>query len=283
MPRLSAVDRTQVLPFPEASDLHQRIARSFALITDWTAALSGRFALDDVMAILTRQVGARNITLYRLTLDKVRPISTCAQAFGRHPEELSSGSVARYIRDTHPDRLAPGSIWRVKDLQREPGFAATPAAREWGQRTEICEVSLVVLEASEDHLDVFEMIFDNAPRTHPDLPVSIVTQAMADAWSARAPGLIGSKINAYGRSRRRNAPAADSAILGSANPCGLTRSELRVAQLLGTGTKAKEIATELRLSVPTVRTHLRNIYAKTDTGGQVELLALLAQQAEATH
>jgi DNA-binding CsgD family transcriptional regulator len=45
--------------------------------------------------------------------------------------------------------------------------------------------------------------------------------------------------------------------------------------MLASGEKAKAIAEALELSVATVRTHLRNIYAKTETNGQVELIALL--------
>ncbi len=276
MPRSSAKDRTQVLPFPDASDLHLRIARSFALVTDWNAALNGHFPLEDVIAILTKQVEARNIALYRLAAGKVLPIATKTNPYDSHAPELSSGALARYLADTKNEALTPGSIWRLKDARKGSGFAATPAAREWDARPEICEVSLIVLEASGDQIDFLEMIFDTPPRPSPELPVSIITQAMADAWSVRAAGLITRLIKTYGRTRgSQNAASGPSDILGEANPCALSRAEQRVCHLLSTGAKPKEIAEALGISIPTVRTHLRNLFAKTETTGQVDLIALV--------
>ena len=56
---------------------------------------------------------------------------------------------------------------------------------------------------------------------------------------------------------------------------GLTKGEQRVALLLVAGHKPNEIADELRLSLPTIRTHLRHIFAKTNTRGQPDLIRLL--------
>lgn len=273
MPRTAPQDRTQVLPFAGASDLHLRIARSFALITDWNAALGGQFPLIDVLKILVKQTEARNIAIYRLHDDRAHPIVTAARAHDNTRVELSSGAIARYLRDHHADALDPGSIWRLHELRKEPAFENTAGAREWAARSEICEVSLVVLETNDGQIDLIEMIFDTPPRPSPELPVSIVTQAMADAWSMRAPGLITRLIRTYGRSRTR--PDQGSALLSAQNPYGLSRSERRVAQMLGGGTKARDIAESLGISIPTVRSHLRNLYAKTETSGQVELVNLI--------
>lgn len=277
MPRTSPIDRTQVLPFPGASDLHLRIARCFALITDWNAALGGRFPVADVIGIFTRQVGAYNVALYRLDAGKVRPIATKADAYATHTPELSSGALARYLFDTRLEALTPGSIWRLKDMRRENGFAYTAPALEWDQRPEICEVALIVLETSGDQIDIIEMIFDTPPRPSPDLPVSIITQAMADGWSMRAPGLIARVIRTYGRNRSGRSVVRSGNFLSNSNPSGLSRAEQRVCQLLAVGTKAKDIAESLGVSIPTVRSHLRNIYAKTGTSGQIELIAVINQ------
>ena len=275
MPRSSALDRTQVLPFPDATDLHLRIARCFALINDWNAALNGHFAIEQVVTILTKQVEARNIALYRIDADKPQPIATAARAFDTLAPEHSSGALARYLMAQHPDALTPGSIWRLKDLQGEERFAGSAAEQEWHGRPEIIEMSLIVLEHRPGQLDAIEMIFDRPPRPTPKLPPAIITQAMADAWSLRATGLIGRTIQTYGR--RRGARADDAAldVLGKENPYALSRAEQRVCQLLSGATKPKDIAQALHISLPTVRTHLRNLFAKTDTQGQIELIALI--------
>lgn len=55
----------------------------------------------------------------------------------------------------------------------------------------------------------------------------------------------------------------------------LTPAESRVALLLCAGHVAKEVARELRVSIPTVRSHVRALLEKTGTSRQAELVALL--------
>ena len=56
---------------------------------------------------------------------------------------------------------------------------------------------------------------------------------------------------------------------------GLTDAELRVLQIIVRGLTSQEIAEELTLSIATVKTHLRKIFAKTNTSRQAELIRLL--------
>ncbi|MGZ6588625.1 MAG: helix-turn-helix transcriptional regulator [Solirubrobacteraceae bacterium] len=56
---------------------------------------------------------------------------------------------------------------------------------------------------------------------------------------------------------------------------GLTRSEADVALLVMRGEGLKPIADELSVSVNTVRTHLQNVFDKTGTSRQAELVRLL--------
>jgi DNA-binding CsgD family transcriptional regulator/PAS domain-containing protein len=57
---------------------------------------------------------------------------------------------------------------------------------------------------------------------------------------------------------------------------GLTRAEARVAVAMSAGITALECANQLGLSLNTVKTHLRKVFAKTGTGRQVELACLVA-------
>jgi DNA-binding CsgD family transcriptional regulator/PAS domain-containing protein len=56
---------------------------------------------------------------------------------------------------------------------------------------------------------------------------------------------------------------------------GLTGGELRVVLALAQGLGAKEAADMLGISEPTVRTHLKRIFSKTDTARQADLVRLL--------
>jgi DNA-binding CsgD family transcriptional regulator len=55
---------------------------------------------------------------------------------------------------------------------------------------------------------------------------------------------------------------------------GLTAAEARVLALLLDDCRPREIAEELKLSITTVRSHLKALFAKTDTRRQSELVAL---------
>ena len=60
---------------------------------------------------------------------------------------------------------------------------------------------------------------------------------------------------------------------------GLTQAEARVAVAASTGVSIPLVATSLRLSQNTIKTHLRRIYAKTGTGRQAELARIIASLA----
>jgi DNA-binding CsgD family transcriptional regulator len=59
------------------------------------------------------------------------------------------------------------------------------------------------------------------------------------------------------------------------NAYGLTKAEARVAASVSSGRTASKSALALGLSSNTVKTHLRRVFAKTETRGQGELAALL--------
>lgn len=56
---------------------------------------------------------------------------------------------------------------------------------------------------------------------------------------------------------------------------GLTKSEAQLALELAQGMSAEEFASEKNISINTVRTHLRSLFAKTETSRQAELVSLL--------
>jgi DNA-binding NarL/FixJ family response regulator len=59
---------------------------------------------------------------------------------------------------------------------------------------------------------------------------------------------------------------------------GLTPAELRITQALTQGRKLTQIAADLAVSRSTVAFHMRNIFQKTGTGRQAELVALLLKK-----
>ena len=84
---------------------------------------------------------------------------------------------------------------------------------------------------------------------------------------------------------KRSCPTADSVIkyyytlpdvcTALAKQHGLSKREETVLQLLAQKKTAPDIATELFISIPTVKTHTQNIYRKFDIHSRAELFALL--------
>jgi DNA-binding CsgD family transcriptional regulator len=64
---------------------------------------------------------------------------------------------------------------------------------------------------------------------------------------------------------------------------GLTRAESRLAQALFAGANLQEAANRFDVSLNTVRVQLANVFDKTQTNRQSELIALLSRLAQLRH
>jgi len=80
--------------------------------------------------------------------------------------------------------------------------------------------------------------------------------------------LIGQILDLLGGNRPAPPPAGPRAPLEP-----LTKSEIRVLRYLPTYLSAPEIASELSVSTTTVKTHLRNVYAKLGVHSRAEAVA----------
>lgn len=70
-------------------------------------------------------------------------------------------------------------------------------------------------------------------------------------------------------------PASDAGVLSKI--FGLTRTEAKLAALIGQGASPERAAERLNVSTGTVRTHLKVVFVKTNTHRQGELVALLSR------
>jgi DNA-binding CsgD family transcriptional regulator len=66
---------------------------------------------------------------------------------------------------------------------------------------------------------------------------------------------------------------------GVARAYRLTPSESRVVAHIAAGRGLVEAAAQLRIAMPTVRTHLQHIFSKTGTGNQAELVRLVVKSS----
>lgn len=277
MKRIGPQDRSQIASFHSSNDFASRLASAFALVTDWSAAMAGNLRLADVVDLLGMQVGAAHISLVRFTPseDRIQPIVAVDRRGANSRPERMSGALARFVTLHCKDDMIPGKIFRVSELSDHPAFPDSAAEREWSGRPEIRHVSLVLLGEEGESLDFMEMLYERVPDFDVDLPMALIAIALAEAWAMRTPGLVLGLIAKYGIRNRMSPAAFHSHILSPDNPYALSRSQQRVCQLLAAGQKASDIADLLGVSITTVRSHLSNIYAKTGTSGQFEVMALI--------
>ncbi|WP_138935024.1 helix-turn-helix transcriptional regulator [Roseovarius arcticus] len=275
MPHRTPKDRSDLIPFAGATELHIEIARTLDLINIWNTALCGQFQIHDVLMVFAGQFSARSVVLYRYENDRMLTVSAAYPTVGKAKPETSSGGMLQYVQDHHAAEMLPGAIFQSSDLRREPTFEKSQLRLEWDPRLEIMENSLILLDNAEGRIDALELAFDTPPNTTPEVPTTLTAVAMANAWENRIPGVISRSIRDYSRARSVPADLGRADILGPRNSAGLSRAEQRVCRLLASGDSAREISEMLNVSVATIRTHLRSIYSKTGANGRVRLIALI--------
>jgi DNA-binding CsgD family transcriptional regulator len=87
---------------------------------------------------------------------------------------------------------------------------------------------------------------------------------------ARLLGLDGHS-NVFGLTLRRTDQVEAETPMGIAEAFGLTSAELRVLKSLSAGETAQETAGDLKVSVDTVRTHIRRVYQKVGVNSREAL------------
>ncbi|MGV8988931.1 MAG: helix-turn-helix domain-containing protein [Cypionkella sp.] len=148
-----------------------------------------------------------------------------------------------------------------------------PSLCEWQSARGMKEFLVLVLASGPKTRDHIELHFRDPLTEETEALLRLILPDMARVWSSRKVGLITRTI----LNHRSNDPwgfrhPTQAKILDTDNPLRLSRAEFRVCLLLSLGLVVQAVAKELCLSEPTIRTHLRNIYAKAECGSLAELV-----------
>ena len=239
-------------------------------IAFWCECLQGKLALRQGLQMIAESLGSDAVALTRLGRDYgTMGRSIIIDRRARAGQEKLARSYATSVLGKYVSQPKPATIWYSSMVDG----VGDPALSAFQRHRRFAELAVIPLTVEEKAVDFLELHF--AERLDPDrvAKLNMALSTLCRTWTRRAPGLFTESIL---RSAKAEPEDYDGAVLlGMANPARLSRAEYRVCVLLSRGLSTKAIQSELAISASTLRTHLRNTYAKTGTQRQVELTVRL--------
>jgi DNA-binding CsgD family transcriptional regulator len=235
-------------------------------IACWCECLQGQTPLRSGLRRIAEGIGAEAIALSRSS--RMQGGASRTVVFDRQGDsagvERLERSYAGCVLGPYLGKPKPGTIWFHSMCETD----GDPALSNFHRRRHLSELAVIPLAVEDKTVDFLEIHFAErlAPAHHAMLNMMLST--LTRTWARRSKGLFSEVILQ---------PSADAdlvaqPILSANNPARLSRAEYRVCHLLSRGLSTKAVQAELTISGSTLRTHLRNIYAKTRTKNQSELL-----------
>jgi DNA-binding NarL/FixJ family response regulator len=169
--------------------------------------------------------------------------------------------LARDVLGYFYDKARASTLWFLGDHVDDSQWEATHTLNNWRQSRDMSEIVVILLASNAQQSDYFETLLPTIVRSWAGRQTGLVSNTRMNDRVARARATVQAERFKW-----------DTPILGMVNPAGLSRAEFRVCLLLSRGLSVKGVTDELGLTEATVRTHLRSIYAKTETSSLAELL-----------
>lgn len=241
----------------------------------WAESLQGCGELSDALRSVVEIVGAKQARLVRLDVGTTGEsvLVSLDQARGAPAPRRAEMSFSRYLLGDGIGKARSGTVWYLSEfrhLSEHQASAVRLGMIDAGTR----ELAAVVLEPRPRDIDILELRFADRLQAKEVEAISVLMPVLARAWQNRR----GDFFAVSARNSDADGTPSGRGVtwtLGSTNPAGFTKAEYRVCALLSRGMGAKAISARLRISESTVRSHLRSIYAKTNTQGQRELMSQL--------
>ena len=158
---------------------------------------------------------------------------------------------------------------------RMPGCDGLTATRRI--KRDLPGTKIVVLSGWEDHEQVFEAVLAGAQG---DLSKTIHIDELMELLRETARGEAAVPTTLVERTRDEYRRLSQLARLPAVEPESLTLREQEVARLVAEGATDKQIATALKLSVFTVKSHVRNILAKLRVDSRRQIVSSAGDKGE---
>ena len=242
----------------------------FKPVSIFANALRGAESLEVGLHELASAVGARSALLSRKRKD-----DQMARVVAKFQlSNFGMGTLTRpfcdNVLEVNPWALRAGACIFKSSMDDLSESSRTIIGR-WYQASGCRDTLVMVLEVDKNHVDRIEMHFDHIADRKTVSLCEEIAHALPLFYKSRAPQVIEDAIQRNLMPGNSSRASAGMAILSEHNPYHLTRSEYRICHVISRGVSYKALPEKLDISPHTVRSHLRNIYGKTDIGDFYEL------------
>ena len=250
-------------------------------VAAWCGGLHGSITLQEALAALAHSLDASAAAIsrhYHRSEDQPRSVALFDSETGNvEAPVLLRRALCQDVLGDLFSKARVATIWFDTDLASDLAWASSETLRRWKSVRQVEEVVVITLAAAPQQNDYIEFHFDRVLSQSERISLETLVPTIVRSWGGRQQGLVTQSTVDERILRARNvvqsrkvAPSAP--LLGVSNPAGFSRAEFRVCVLISHGLSVSGVADELGLTANTVRSHLRAIYAKTDTSSLAELL-----------
>lgn len=237
-------------------------------IATWCEFLHGRADFETALEEIVASLGAEAAVLSRVPRN---PDSRCrVLSFdtrkGYSRKTAISRCFARSVLGSYIDKPKAGSIW-FKSMMEDD---IDPELVSLHRRRNLADLVVVPLGTAAKTTDFLEIHYSVPLQFEHRARLNTIAHTLARTWKNRGAGLMTellTKVSLGLSSQQISTP-----ILSMENPARLSRAEYRVCLMLSRGNTVDAVQSELGISQSTLRTHLTNIYSKTGSSNQSELL-----------
>jgi DNA-binding CsgD family transcriptional regulator len=257
----------------------------------WVATLlefvkwsQGQQPLDPALEAIAKHLGASAVCFARRDRTKsgLRMIRIIDIEPHRSKPSLER-SYALEMLGQELDQLKAGAAVLCSEVladRREPDAGLVRLVGAHGVR----EIGLICVGNRAGIRDVIEFHFCRAPRVSWATEAASIGLSLSEVYAGRPFGLVEHYLISRSASHmRKRAEDQKPLVLGVENPLGLTRAEWRLCMMIANGLSKSGAAREMGVSENTIRTHLRNVYAKTghDTFHDLAMCLVSAEEQSA--
>lgn len=272
----------EILSSVESSVYETRIAPDLRVldgVAAWCGGLHGSMSLVQALERLADGIGAKAAAISRhhhRSEDTPRPVAI----FGGSFQLPLSKPQCQHVLGYQFGRARAGTAWFLGEMLDDPAWVPSYELDGWLSAGDVREIAVLPMTSTPQHTDYIEFHFEQPFSRESQHEFEALVPTIQRSWIGRKPGLV-ARATADGRAllaRRSDTEGPTvwtSSILGMDNPAGLSRAEFRVCLLLSRGLSVKAVSEDLNLSENTIRSHLRAIYAKTETASLPELIYLI--------